>query len=440
MKYFMPASLFRTRYDVKRYLFPEQGTMFGAVNVRGTEPARKTRTPRSFASITKETTMDRTFQQAALINADTLSQRIEQEIPNAKVTNLGWLVLVRFENGSVFTLAPLTDSTCDLNGTDCHDQKHERDEISWDDALKLLQGVDTNAQPVQEIGKPFGNDPLGGKERSQGRTLNESGSVHSGTKAEIQESTLPRMLYGSELFKYLKDVLPVAEHEAFIDDAGNFIVAVDPVRVRVMPKGANLYDVETFVRDKREPQQVQLSHAETIRYVFELVSTAQSVNVTPARADDEGEENDPADSYEVLRELAGELGKPTDHFRNPALFSLRAGLVTEEKHRTPATNELLSGLDNHLQKFETLKHKAPMTNEAPPKPKWFRGHPVAINGDMHGKTLAYVQGVGSVLVDTKDIPPSDGMKLSWDDKAGVVMVPESQPTKRPSWHFKGWNH
>jgi hypothetical protein len=381
--------------------------------------------------------MDKEFLKAEQANASNLTQRIEQAIPAATVTNMGWLVLVRLENGSIFTLAPLTSETCDLSGTDCNEQKHEREAISWDDALKLLQSVDTNEQPVQEIGKPFGNDPLGGKARSQGRTLSESGS-----KNKIRESNLPRMLYGSELFKYLKDVLPVAENEAFIDDAGNFIVTVDPVRVRVIPQGANRYDVETFVGDKREPQQVQLSHAETVRYVFDLVSTAQSVNVTPARADDEGEENDPADSNEVLRELAGELGQPTDHFRNPALFSLRAGLVTEEKHRTAATNKLLSGLDNHLQKFESLKHQhgEPVRADDISNPKIFRGHPVAIGGGMEGKTLRYVQGVGAVIVDKQDVPPSDGMKLSWDNNAGVVMVPEAQSTKRPSWHFRGWKH
>jgi len=67
-------------------------------------------------------------------------------------------------------------------------------------------------------------------------------------------------VYGSELFRYLKEVLPVAEDEVFVDGAGNFIVAVEPLLLRIIPKGANLYDVETFVGEKREPQQVQLSH------------------------------------------------------------------------------------------------------------------------------------------------------------------------------------
>ena len=55
--------------------------------------------------------MDRTYQQAEQYNADALSQAIEQAIPDAKISNLGWLVLVVLENKSVFTLAPLTPDT-----------------------------------------------------------------------------------------------------------------------------------------------------------------------------------------------------------------------------------------------------------------------------------------------------------------------------------------
>lgn len=390
--------------------------------------------------------MDHEFKRAEQSNAVALSQRIEDAIPAAKVSNLGWLVMVRFENGSIFTLAPLTNRTCDMNGTDSQDQKHEFNSVAWDDALKLLQDLEAG-QPVHEISRlehPFGEDPLGQHDRNPQEKENSEGKRKSpithnwenGSPLALNESG-PRMLYGSELFQYLKEVLPVAEDEAFIDDAGNFVVSVSPVRVRVIPKGANLYDVETFVGDKREPQQVQLSHAETVRYVFDLVSTVQRFDEPPALAggNDDSQEIDFTDSYEELRELAGELGKPTDVLRNKELFNLRAGLVTEAKRNAPATNDLLSGLDRHLQKFGALKHQhgEPAATDMQSKVKWFRGHPVAMRGGMNGKALRYVQDGGALIVSKRDIPPTDAKQLSWTDAAGVVMVPITEQAKRPSW-------
>lgn len=389
--------------------------------------------------------MDKTYQTAELNNADALSQRIQDQFPDAKVSNLGWLVMVRFESGSIFTLAPLTNDTCDVSGTDSQDQKHEFNSVAWDDALQFLASMEAG-QPVQEISRlehPFGEDPLGQHDRNPQEKENSEGKRKSpithnwenGSPLALNESG-PRMLYGSELFQYLKEVLPVEDGEAFIDDAGNFIISVSPVRVRVIPKGANLYDVETFVGDKREPQQVQLSHAETIRYVFDLVSTVQRFDEPPALAGgDDDQEIDAIDSYEELRELAGELGKPTDVLRNKELFNLRAGLVTEGKRNAPATSDLLSGLDKHLQKFGALKHEHGETaaTDMQSKVKWFRGHPVAMKGGMNGKALRYVQDGGALIVSKKDIPPTDAKQLSWTDAAGVVMVPITEQAKRPSW-------
>lgn len=377
--------------------------------------------------LNKGNRMDKIFTQATEHFCSELANRIETHIEGVRVNNLGSQLVLMFDNKSVATVYPLTADTVDVFAKDPQDHEWDLKELSIPHALEFLAelaAIQPHAiQETDRLREPFGRDPLGAKERSEGRCL--------------QESTLPRMLYGSELFRYLKEVLPVAEDEAFVDDAGNFIVAVEPLRVRVVPKGSNLYDVETFIGDKREPQQVQLSHGETVRYVFDLVAAVEKVNPpSPALAGDEGEEIDTADAYEVLRELAGELGKPKDILRNKDLVNLRAGLVQEGQTHQSATSDLLSGLDRHLQRFENLKHESGGTllPDATPKAKWFRGHPVAIGQDgMDGKTLRYVQGIGAVLVDKQDVPPPNDLKLSWNDSKGAVLVPVTEATNRPSW-------
>jgi len=228
--------------------------------------------------------MDKIFSQATEQYCSELTRQIETQVQGVRVNNLGSQLVLHFDNKSVATVYPVTNSACDIFAKDNQEREHEWTGISWQECLGLLKELsqipDGNAPsqwwnekyPVGHQSasfaegerKPFGPDPLGRNERRQGRCL--------------QESTLPRIVYGSELFRYLKEVLPVAEDEVFVDGAGNFIVAVEPLLLRIIPKGANLYDVETFVGEKREPQQVQLSHGETLRYVFDLVWTAKNVD------------------------------------------------------------------------------------------------------------------------------------------------------------------
>ena len=228
--------------------------------------------------------------------------------------------------------------------------------------------------------------------------------------------------------------LPLAENEAFIDDDANFIISVGALRVRIIPKGANLFDVESFVGEKRMPKQTQLTYGETVKGVFDLVASVEKSTQIPANNVPDEDESDTGDVYEVLHELAGELGKPTDIIRNPSLYDLRAGLVTESK-RPNTKRDLLSGLDQHLEKFHNLNKSSveQLKSDAAPKAKWFRGHPVAIAGEMHGKKLAYVKNLGAVLVDQKDIPPTDSLQLSWDDSPTPnEKTVASHPVQHPS--------
>jgi hypothetical protein len=337
---------------------------------------------------------------------------------------------------STWNIHQVAENTFDLIGKISGDEETTVDEmgIQQDRLEFVLMTALENEKPVNEI-TSLGDDPLGAKARKQDRKLNESSSVESGS---IQESAPAYGLNGAESFAHLKEVLPLADNESFVDDAGNFIIAVDALRVRIIPKGANLFDVESFVSEKRMPKQTQLTYEETVKGVFDLVAAVEGVKQTQAANVTDDDEFETGDVYEVLRELAGELGHPTDNFRNRSLFDLRAGLVIESK-KPNIKNDLLSGLDQHLEKFSTLKSDTceRIKSDATTKARWFRGHPVAVAGEMHGKTLAYVQNVGAVLVDKKDMPPSKSLKLSWDDKRGAVLVPITEQVKRPSWkHFR----
>jgi hypothetical protein len=421
--------------------------------------------------------MDKEYNQAAERNADELARQIEQAIPDARIKNLGWLIVVILPNKSTFTLNLLSTETVDVAGEDCTGRHWDLTGASWQQALGVL--VQVNGLMPATIGEdrerdqrgrkdarrdfPFGEDPLGEKElherpnkRSEGRrktetghnyaggsplALNESGSSSQlGSREEIQERNVIRMPYGAELFQHLGEVLPVSEDEMFIDDAGNFNVVVDPVRMRIIPKGINLYDIETFIGDDREPEQVQLSYGDTIQWAFDLFSAVEKVNAAPAvPADDGSEDVEPSGAYEVLREMAGELGKPKDIIRNKDLINLRAGLLTEGKNHSTAPDALLCGLDAHLRKYSDLKgdRQGGGTNE-PPKVKWFRGAPVSIREGMDGKALRYIEGAGAVIVENTDLPPSDNMKLSWTPDKGAVLVPSAEITKRPCWKPHGW--
>src|SRR5207247_2324437 len=131
------------------------------------------------------------------------------------------------------------------------------------------------------------------------------------------------------------------------------------------------------------------------------------------------EEVDPGDAYEVLAELAGELGKSKDILRNRDLVNLRAGLA-EGRNPSTAPDALLSGLDAHLRRFSDLKRDEQGGGaDKPPGVKWFRGAPVSIREGTEGKTLAYVNGVGAVIVEKKDLSASNEMKLSWTPENGA---------------------
>lgn len=392
-----------------------------------------------------KTTMDKDFLKAEQSNAVALSQRIEDTIPGAKVTNMGWLILVRLENGSIFTLAPLTSEKCDLNGTDCLDLKHELQAVAWNDALRLLQDVGTlqteqsstgavapTVQPVATTKRkvsetirtenPFGKNPLGQDryEAKPRQTFDRHSTRSPLTLSEISGSTeTPQVL------EYLSEMLPA--DSATIAN-GELVVVIDMVKIVFTSQANGNFLVRSFVDGEAVQEAENVTAGDLVKWAFEICGQIQS---RVAECDSKGADVEPSDVHSVLKELAKETGAygGDDILRNKSLTDLKGLCVSRppfDRQQSPAS--FAGNVTESLVRGGT----------------WHNGHPVRLcennaakpygNG-LSGKKLVYTLNEGATLVDADKLPPK--MKLSYDDKHGVVMVPETQPTKRPSWYFRG---
>jgi hypothetical protein len=418
-----------------------------------------------------ETTMDSTYQKAELNNADALAQSIEDQIPAAKVSNLGWLVLVRLENGSIFTLAPLTSETCDLNGTDCQDRKHELQTVAWNDALKFLQDVATlqtedatppgvaayspaNAfasngqtsnrgveqskregwQVVNEIDRlkftrgedPLGQDAMNGREKKRSEGKKKSAIAHNfenGSPLSLGENSTA----GNETLSYLAELLPCDSAEI---EGNKLTVTADAVSIVITQQGGDKFSVQSFVGGDPASDVSNIGAAETIKLCFQICGMVQS---KVAESDDTGADDVSSDDvFSTLKELAKENGESDDIIRNKSLFDLKQGLTVAKK---PFTENTFGP-----------KHQTPAVHGATK----IGNHPVSINehrdaskpyaDTLGGKVLVdfgFPHGVQ--LVDKKDLPKQNF--LSWNSNTGQIELVEGRENvKRPSWHFRGWKH
>jgi len=419
-------------------------------------------------------------------------------MPSAKVSNWGWLVLVRFENGSIFTLAPLTSETCDLNGTDCQDRKHERDGISWHDALTFLQDVaklqtedatppgvaayspaNAFAAPGQKINRgteasermgwqrvneidrlkhPFGEDALGrdamnGREKKHSEGKKKSAIAHnfeSGSPLSLGESTA-----GNETLFYLQEMLPCDSAEI---EGSKLTVTADAVAIVVTQNGGDKFSVQSFVGGEPVSDASNIGAAETIKLCFQVCGLAQS---KAAEIDDTGADDvSSSDAFSVLKELAKETGAygGDDILRNKNLVDLNGLVVSKPPfnegkrvcswcNKSMGENPNIEGTTHGICPQCRDKMKSQTVTESFVRGgTWHNGHPVRLCENnaakpyadtLGGKVLRYVHGIGCVFVDKKDLPKE--RFLSWNASKGhVELVEGKENVKRPSWHWRGW--
>jgi hypothetical protein len=399
--------------------------------------------------------MDKAFSQATETHCDELSKKIEATIPAARITNMGWLVLVVLPNHSVFTVAPLTSATCDVSGTDSQDQRHECENLSWEQALGFLQMVSgerieeeterdqTGRKKVSPLGFP--DDPLGSdrsetrpNKNSEGRRASRIGhNFEGGSPLALSEQS--GSAHPSQMYSYLSEMLPVDSADV---EGNKLALESHGVSIVVTGQADGNFSIQSSIDGEVIQQSENVSAGDLIRWLF-FISDAIQKRAEQNQPSEPVEDVAVNDAYSVLKELAEETGKATDPIRNKSLFDLRQGLVMAKPPFDQRSGRRFFGQD-----FAPGHTPDPEVSASVRGDTTHNGHPVSLNENrdasrpyantLGGMKLVYVQGEGAVLVDAAQIPPSK--KLAWDAKHGVILTDENLPSNRKDmWFFRGWN-
>lgn len=304
----------------------------------------------------KEKRMDKEFYQAEENNCTELASQIEDTVPACRVNNLGFQLIVFFDNKSVATVYPLTADSVDLYAKDFRDEEFDLKDVSIEQCLNVLREMaslteETNtgavagydsarafAPPGQKSNRgteqskregwseikpralqetenrsqhPFGEDPLGHramdpdeKKNSEGKrksALNqncEKGSPltleNSGSQASgsISENQSPKIL-----FDYLADMLPVDNAE-ILD--GN-VLGLEIVGCRIFVMADNgAFTVKTVNGNGELIQQSEnVSVADLITFLFSVCDQLQKLETLEKRKAEKGIDNDLLDSNDT---------------------------------------------------------------------------------------------------------------------------------------------
>src|SRR5437870_119525 len=82
--------------------------------------------------------MNNEYDKAAEYHSNQLAGRIEQEIPDARIKNMGWLIVILLNNKSTFTLNVLSADKVDVAGEDCLNRHWDLTGATWEQALDTL--------------------------------------------------------------------------------------------------------------------------------------------------------------------------------------------------------------------------------------------------------------------------------------------------------------
>jgi hypothetical protein len=357
-------------------------------------------------------------------------------------------------------------------------------DVSWaDDSGELIseRGVDANRIEFLVLTAAAEKDPdtqppeIGISEDSTSASVaptqqpmsnqspNQSGSVQENIR-----TSRARMLCHDQMFQKLEDVLPLADDDdIWVDDFGatNIISDNGLLKIWVNPKGGGFYDVDVMIGQKIQPRKVQISFGNAVQYIFDLFASVDTMEdyasaekyVTRQVLDTDNTnlEVEPSEAYEILRELASELGKPTDLFRNKDLFDLNK-LSTAAPKPIAGPYSLLDELENAFGSGSVSgsatenvfypKESEPPLSSSLKGSQIHAGHPVSLNecrdisrpyqrtlGNKVLVDLGFPHGVQ--LVDKADVPAKK--YLSWNPKTGGIELVEGQENViRPSWKFR----
>lgn len=333
--------------------------------------------------------MDKEFSRAAENACDAIASLIEENVPSCQVRNLGFQIIVLFDNKSVATVYPLTAGTVDLYGNDFNDEEYDLKNIPVQQCLETLNqlagmneesgtaaaGAYSPANAFMAPGQtknratayaekegwvnienkkrwlretenltqnPFGEDPLGAKgmnpkekKTSEGRRASKIDHNYAGGSplALSEDSGSNSISTGSlaenetvNALTQLAEKLPVDDFE-IVDD--KFLgLKIDCVSVFVMAQKDGNFATKAVVDGEVVQQSDNIPLGDLTKWLFTICDNVEKRAAEKEVASQElGIEPDASDVYEIMRELAEESGQSTDIIRNKSLFDLKQGLT-----------------------------------------------------------------------------------------------------------------
>lgn len=405
---------------------------------------------------------------------DELENQIESNVPACRASNLGFSIIVFFDNQSMATLYPVTRETVDLFAQDFRDEEYDIKNLSVAKCIELLQELATLTEetstgavaptveplrpkrPLKPISETesrfqnsFGEDPLGQKamngnpdkkKNSEGQKVSAIRHPYAGNSPLALSENSGSSAIGSlaeneaaEVFTQLAEKLPVDGSE--ILDEKTLVLTTDCVSIFVTAQDDGNFSTHTEIDGETIQETENVPLGDLTKWLFTVCDGVQ--NKVAARDRDEAEtEVEPNEVYEVLKDLAASSGHSTDILRNKDLFDLKQGLcVSRPPFDREQSPESFVAETSGSQVSASLRGST-MKNGAPVSLNENRDVSRPFSSTLGNKVLVYLPGVGATLVDKSQLP--EKKKLNWSPEHGVILTEASEPTRRPSWFFRGW--
>lgn len=392
------------------------------------------------------------------IQNDLFGQHLQNRMKKSRVLITGPYVFIFLESAT-FCLYVVCNGIFDISGQFSNGETVEKENMSSEDVEAFLMQVYFNENPDELPQCSSWKDQEPKNEDSGEVAGYNPAKCFSHPDQKINRATKQSEKEGwNRLAEHLQNLLPVEPGRILLEESGNIRIKSDDLNLEIIPHDGQLFTVKILIGGKTILEKRNLPYSKMLQFVFEsamaeietrkLVAGIGQGNETDdpeSCADEDEEEVTEADCFEVLKELAGEIGQPTDIIRNKSLIDLR-GLVVANPSINP--QPFITLREQLAEKFDQKPQgeKSALREETIPQnlrgAKTLYGAPVSLNERRDvsrpykstlGKnmTLAMHPQLGAVIVDKSQV--DHGMKLSWDHEQGAVLVPDNEPTKRPSW-------
>jgi hypothetical protein len=331
----------------------------------------------------KGKSMETIWQQAEQENASKIAQHMEDLFPDARVRNLGFSVVIIFQNKSVASVFPVTADAVDVFARD-ERETYDLKDLSFSECLEVLKKLSTLQpeqtvagynvpgsftapgqkknrgteqseregwsvlKPLNEIDRlkdPFGKDPLGAKARQK-----------------ISEDQSP------EIFEYLAEVLPVDSADI---QGEKLTLEISLVTITVSQGENGNFSIFTQIDGETVQQSENISAGDLVKWLF---STCEEIQTRVAKYGNSNTAEDDIscnDVFETLKKLAVETGAygGDDILKNKSLLNLNALVASPPFDRRKSPESFVGESSGSYQITES---------RAVPAEKMKYGHPARL--------------------------------------------------------------